>query len=480
MRLKLAARRSDLARLQAYMVGDRLQSFHPDLEIEYQFKESLGDVNLNDPLWKAPEKGLFTEDFYADLAEGRTDLVVHSWKDLPIVDKPMTFIAATLERADARDVLLFKKSSKSKRALKILSSSPRRNYNLSPFFRWSLPWQPADVEMAPVRGNIPTRMRKLVEGDADGLVLAKAALDRMFQVKREEFKEVQALLCTWLSDLDFQVIPHSINPPCAGQGALAIEIRRNDTAVASLLKAIHCEQAFLEVQEERGILKRFGGGCHQKIGVWIHHKPYGKIQILKGITDEGEVLNSAFIEHSPRPPAGSLIFPGEGQRMPISCAEPQHNGLIVSRIESLPENWRTEDRWIWSAGIKTWEKLAQRGVWVHGSFDGLGEEPIDLPFLKEPPNWLKLTHSGGAARSYPHLATYSVSNAIPAAIDTNGFYFWRSVHQFEEVIAKHPEIAEARHACGPGATYHNLLKRLKPDKVFAFLNESDWRRQCQS
>jgi hydroxymethylbilane synthase len=128
MRLKIAARKSDLARLQARLVGERLRQAYPELEIDYLFKESLGDVNLSDPLWKAPEKGVFTEDFYQDLVQGRSDIVVHSWKDLPIVDKPETVIAGTLERADARDLLLIKKTARVEKPkhLKILSSSPRR------------------------------------------------------------------------------------------------------------------------------------------------------------------------------------------------------------------------------------------------------------------------------------------------------------------------------------------------------------------
>ncbi|MGZ3731793.1 MAG: hydroxymethylbilane synthase, partial [Bdellovibrionota bacterium] len=83
MKVRIAARRSDLARLQAYQVGAALRKHHRGLEIEFLFKESLGDKNQSDALWKMPARGVFTEDFVADLREGRTDLVVHSWKDLP-------------------------------------------------------------------------------------------------------------------------------------------------------------------------------------------------------------------------------------------------------------------------------------------------------------------------------------------------------------------------------------------------------------
>jgi len=88
VRLRIAARKSDLARLQALMVGDALAAAQPGCELEYLFRESLGDKNLSDPLWQSPERGVFTEDFVEDLREGRVDLVVHSWKDLPTEDRP--------------------------------------------------------------------------------------------------------------------------------------------------------------------------------------------------------------------------------------------------------------------------------------------------------------------------------------------------------------------------------------------------------
>ena len=105
MRVTIASRRSDLARIQAYQVGEALHADHPQIEIDYSFHESLGDKNLNDPLWKMPEKGVFTQDFREGLLRGDFDLVVHSWKDLAIEVDPETEIVATLPRADARDLL---------------------------------------------------------------------------------------------------------------------------------------------------------------------------------------------------------------------------------------------------------------------------------------------------------------------------------------------------------------------------------------
>src|SRR6266487_2399048 len=106
MRLVLAARRSELARIQAFQVGRTLQVAQPQITIEYSFHESLGDKNQNDPLWQMPEKGVFTQDLREGLLAGRYDLAVHSWKDLTIEEDPETEVIATLPRADPRDVLL--------------------------------------------------------------------------------------------------------------------------------------------------------------------------------------------------------------------------------------------------------------------------------------------------------------------------------------------------------------------------------------
>src|SRR5438874_2959453 len=132
MRVTIGSRRSDLARIQAYQVGEALKTAHPQIEIKYSFHESLGDRNQHDPLWQMPEKGVFTQDLREGLLARRYDLAVHSWKDLAIEDDGRTEIAATLPRADMRDLLLVRRDKwdEAERSgrLTILTSSPRRGY----------------------------------------------------------------------------------------------------------------------------------------------------------------------------------------------------------------------------------------------------------------------------------------------------------------------------------------------------------------
>jgi len=161
MRVTIASRRSDLARIQAYQVGDALRAAHPQIDLNYSFHESLGDKNLNDPLWKMPEKGVFTQDFREGLLRGEFDLVVHSWKDLAIENDPETEIVATLPRADARDLLLARNDSWAEvertGVMTVLTSSPRRAHNLDSFLRDALPAKISAIKFENVRGNVPTR-----------------------------------------------------------------------------------------------------------------------------------------------------------------------------------------------------------------------------------------------------------------------------------------------------------------------------------
>jgi hydroxymethylbilane synthase len=195
MRVTLAWRRSELARIQAYQVGEALRARHPQIEIEYSFHESLGDKNLNDPLWQMPEKGVFTQDFREGLLRGDFDLVVHSWKDLAIENDSETEIAATLTRADARDLLLVREDRwdevEMSGVMTILTSSPRRAYNLDSFLREALPAKINQLNFVNVRGNVPTRVRKLLQSDVDGLIVAKAALDRLLEAPQDEFAATQ-------------------------------------------------------------------------------------------------------------------------------------------------------------------------------------------------------------------------------------------------------------------------------------------------
>src|SRR5258706_3897391 len=424
MRVTIASRRSDLARVQAYQVGAALQIAHPQIEINYSFHESLGDRNQNDPLWKMPEKGVFTQDFREGLLRGDFDLVVHSWKDLAIEEDPETEIAATLPRADARDLLLVRKDRWSEiertGVMTILTSSPRRSYNLESFLREALPAKIGELNFTNVRGNVPTRVRKLFEAKADGLIVAKAALDRLLEAKQSEFTATQIELRQALSGCRWMVLPLCENPSAPAQGALAVEIVRRRSDMRELLAPLNCVESFAAVTQEREILRSYGGGCHQKIGASVLRRSFGEITFLKGLTDDGQVLGLSGLNASQsRPPKVS-----SEQLWPLSTAESDwfsrelipietvdgQPALWIAKADALPDDWFPgAEQIVWTSGVQTWKRLARRGVWVYGSAESLGEqEPpkIDTLVGREL-RWLKLTHADGYNESSPAtLATY--------------------------------------------------------------------------
>lgn len=484
MRLRIAARKSDLARLQAKTVGRALAV--RGNEVEYDFRASLGDINLRDPLWKMPEKGVFTEDFLEDLIEGRADLVVHSWKDLPIQTREHTEIAATLARADVRDVLLFRRDrfalAAAARRVRILTSSPRRAYNLEPFFKSYLPFAVDAVEFRTVRGNVQTRVRKLFEEDVDGLIVAKAALDRLLETTEDEYGETKATLRAAIERSRWMVLPVSCNPTAAAQGALAVEIRRDRPDLRAVLADIHCAATFACVQEERRTLAAYGGGCHQKIGVTVFEREYGKVFSLRGLTDAGETLDTFEIRPAapfvaPRPESEARIWAGGVEdalftREPLPAEKWKNElesatHLWVARESALPTEAELSPRQVvWCAGLKTWSKLARRGIWVNGSAEALGEteatraeilcgwsEAGAIP-------WLKLTHDRGEA-GMRALATYRLI-AKPGSPDLKNktHFFWTSGSAFDRALALEPGIRGAYHACGPGLTLAHLRRTL--------------------
>ena len=494
MRIKIGSRASDLARIQAYTVGKLLeQKGH---QVEYNFRESLGDLNPQIDLSKTFEKGVFTQDFHQGLVDGTYDLVVHSWKDLPTEERPGTKVVATLPREDMRDVLLLKDGDLSKlKNIQIFSSSPRRAYNLKTFLAWALPQPIGEIEFVNVRGNVPTRLRKLKETEeVQGLIVAKAALDRMLGCNIEEFKSMKSQMRDSVNGVRWMVLPLQINPCAAAQGALALEIAEGKPEVQKAIEALNCEITWNSVREEREILKGFGGGCHQKIGVSVLERPFGKILFLQGLTDSGEVLNKFELSRKSQKhlkASASQVYPSPGeklesfasQELKINANEFKGKDLWIAKAKALPEDFMpAKESVIWTAGLESWRKLSARGVWVNGCAESLGEQENESVehLLGRSANWLKLTHDRGvASEGKDFYATYRLKGdfKIPK-LEARKYFYWQSGSQFLQVWENNQALLnDAHHACGPGHTY-SVIKSLLKDKsrLEVYLSVKDWWR----
>jgi hydroxymethylbilane synthase len=491
VRLKVASRKSDLARWQSVQVARALESLAEKPHTEFIFKASLGDQDLDTPLANMGAKGVFTEDFYSDLTSGHCDLVVHSWKDLPVEAREQTHIAMTLPRADVRDIFLISEAAWQAAVaagkLQVLTSSPRRVYNLTACLKELLP-APLEIEFVNVRGNVPTRLGKMHAQNC-ALVLAKAGLDRLLHAEKEGFLtdvSVRGLI----KDCRFMILPMSLNPSAAAQGALAVEVLKDKEQLNAMCAKLSDEKTYSSVQQERELLAGYGGGCHQKIGVNILAREYGRIVSLRGLTDDGVVLERWAIENSTPWEKARFrddIFPIRARenswfdRQPVLINEDLNAkpALFVARSEALPRGFKPSPKQlVWTAGTQTWTRMAKLGIWVHGTFEGLGEaEDPGLGDLAGPVTWTKLSHTRGYARPGTEMvATYQLipKKHHPDLAGKTHFY-WMSSTSFERARQLFPDqVNNGYNASGPGSTF-DYIRRVPglkhPPKVFIGLEQ---------
>ena len=375
----------------------------------------------------------------------------------------------------------------------ILTSSPRRSYNLDPFLRTVLPARLAELTFESVRGNVPTRVRKMWNPGADGLIVAKAALDRLLEAPEEEFAATKAELRKALSQCRWMVLPLRSNPNAPAQGALAVEIKAGRPDLRERLVAINCPETFATTQREREILRGYGGGCHQKIGASVLRRPYGEITFLRGLTDDGTVLNDCRLAASrPRPEkvARDLMWPLKPadsdwfKREPIPATIP-NSPLWIAKADAVPEDASISDSQIvWASGLKTWERLAQRGVWVNGCAEGLGEQedPRVETIAGAGVQWTKLTHAdapAGSAGIVPASRILPTYRLMPKesspTLEGKTYFFWTSGSSFDRVLALNPGIKSMTHFCGPGNTQRALQGRGVEPHIF--LDHEQWLRE---
>jgi hydroxymethylbilane synthase len=478
MLLKIASRKSDLARLQALLVADSLRKVDSNISIEHLFSASFGDLNPDISLDQMPTKGAFTEDFKEGIKNNEFDIVVHSWKDLP-TDLPAHSQLFTLKREDPRDLLLVRKSSSRQLNLKVLTSSPRRIHHIIPFLKDFYPLRLKEIETAEVRGNIPTRLKKLIEGEGDALIIAKAALDRLLSSKLEEFTDLKIELRSYLDQCRMMVLPLSHFPTAAAQGALAIEVNKNNKKVISILEKIHCSDTFKNVKKERTLLSNFGGGCHQKLGMTSLTHQHGNYFSVSGQKPDGKEIKELSLETSlndSKPETKDEVLKATSffDRERINVEVPIERDLYLAKDYALPEQFTNTDQIIFTSGVASWKKLADKGHWITGSSESLGEPwGTNLEeLLGRELNWLKLSHTKAPGEN---LSTYELTpkKDLPD-LKNKSFFYWMSASQFNLALEKFPEIIDKNHACGPGYTHSEISKKIPANRLEIYLSYEKW------
>jgi len=268
-RLVLATRGSKLALAQSEWVRDELCRLHPGLQVELLILKTTGDKILDTALPEMAGKGLFTREIEEALLDGRAHLAVHSLKDLPTELPEGLTVAAMPERVDPRDVLICREAGRvgasvpDAHALDNLpegaligTCSPRRAAQLARY-------RP-DLRFQSIRGNVDTRLRKLVDEHLDAIVLAGAGLTRLGMADR---------ITQWL--------PTDISVPAAGQGIIGIEARADDEMTLGLLAAINSAASQTCAAAERAALAGLGGGCQTPIGLLARVE--GETCVVEGV-----------------------------------------------------------------------------------------------------------------------------------------------------------------------------------------------------
>lgn len=489
VRVRVLSRASALARLQAGLVQRALRDAHAGIDVECLTRAAAGDRDLTSPLWKMTDKGAFTADLSDALLRGEADVVVHSFKDLPVESSGGTRVAGALPRADARDVLLVRRAVLDERPerLTVLSSSPRRAWLLQEALPALLPWPVRRIDAVAVRGNIETRVRRLVEGTAHGLVVAKAALDRLLSAG-PPFAADAARLRQLIEQCHWMVMPMREFPWAPAQGAIAMEIAEGRGDLQALLAPIVCRATTDAVEQERRYLAEAGGGCHQALGAAVVIKPYGRVVSVRAqARDGGGEVSRWALEDSrrvmPRTTADRM-WPLPGQsvavgRRPLPVDAPESSrGVWVARAEALPEEWRFgPDRLVWAAGSRTRQRLASRGVWMHGSADGLGDEerPAVDALAGRSVTWVRLTHAGSSAPDA--LATYVADAELPEDLPSRSHFFWMSSELLAKAIERWPSIRQAWHASGPGRTRQAVISAFgDSSRTGVWLDRESWEK----
>ena len=258
-KIVIGTRGSELARTQARMVSDGLRARWADLTVETKIITTWGDENnrkIRDAVQPAGRKGLFTAEIERALLAGEVDLAVHSAKDLPSALTAGTEIAAVLPRAPVDDLLVsimpWDLHSFPSNGI-VATGSVRRRHQLR--------WKRADLEIVDLRGNVPTRLRKLATDQWHAIILARAGLERLgLEVKEKRLRFEN-------SEFFLEVLPQEIFLPAGGQGIIAMQMRSGDDRVRMLVEPLNDFDTRLCLRAEREFLRLLHGDCNQPVGV---------------------------------------------------------------------------------------------------------------------------------------------------------------------------------------------------------------------
>lgn len=284
----IGSRGSDLALWQAEHVKGQLEAL--GCEVEIKVIKTQGDLIQHLSFDKLEGKGFFTKEIEASLLNKDVDLAVHSHKDLETNPPEGLIIAAVSPRANPEDILIIHPrafSSGEKYNLKkgalVGTSSARRKSQMFALF--------PGIEIEDLRGNVPTRIQKLRDGQYDAILLARAGVERL---------ELD------LSDVHVSILDPNEFVPAPAQGVLGLQVRSNDKKMIDLLAQINDLEVQKQIEFERKVLNLMEGGCQLPLGVYCNDKGDVKVSYNSGAKSERHLLSFNIQSTSPEQVASQL------------------------------------------------------------------------------------------------------------------------------------------------------------------------------
>lgn len=497
-------------------------------KFELKIISTQGDENTQAPLWQLEGKDFFTKELDAALLQGEVDLVVHSYKDLGSERPEGIELATVTERYYAHDILFIKNETiaklqnKEMESFVVGTSSPRRMTNITQYLKQYLPYgveKNIDISCKSLRGNVNTRLEKLLNDDYDAIVLALPGIERLAMGLPDHDNEAfekhgdpRAILSELLKDLNFMILPLSEFPAAASQGALGIEClshREDNKELLTKLQSLNCQQTKKEVAYEREVFQSFGGGCHLAVGISARwNKQAEKVRMnIRGQVDE-QVIDRHELKGRELPPLKKTekVFLGIGKSISIDDKrstirdeitekkptlknilaeiEDEHvfmtSGSALDYATEVPEHKKLlKESYLWSSGIHTMKKMAAAGLWVQGSADSLGEEEVQnlaqshLVQLKcGKRSWKVLTNDSSQSILGPTLGVYTkefkeANDSYQSTIESCDIYYWTSYPQYKYFQEHFNLNQSAYHCCGLGKTLKNLQEE-NLDRLISF------------
>lgn len=280
--IKIGTRGSALALAQTELVISAIKRQHPDACIEKVIIKTKGDKEKDKPVASFGGKGVFITEIEEALSYGKIDMAVHSAKDLPASLSEGLHIPGVLEREDARDVFITRAGTSyidlfQEEHPVVGTGSLRRQFQLQSHHQ-------RRIEFKNIRGNVPTRLDKLRNGEYNGIILAAAGLKRLGLEAEKDFEYKYF-------DIEEMV-------PAAGQGIIAIETRKEDytsgdSYISSILKDITDYNTFIHYCNERKIMEALGAGCHEAIGIISYYYNNNTNICIKLIRQTGSAKGKA-------------------------------------------------------------------------------------------------------------------------------------------------------------------------------------------